>query len=246
MPVVETMKHEYIMKFCAEFIGTAALVFFGCIGCVSAFGETPNLLEISLNAGFSIMMSVTIFGFFSGSFINPAVTVAAAICRVLTPTMAVVYFCAQMLGAFFGYGLIIALTPAEVLTSNHDLCVSHPHVPDIQAVGIEFIITAFLVLICCAIWEPTNSHRMDSFELKVGCVIVCLILSAGKYTGANMNPARSLAPAIWNNNFQSQWIYWVGPMLGSIVASGLYKTFFWKAVSLKRIATTANALDGQS
>jgi hypothetical protein len=83
MPMVEVMKHEYILKFAAEFIGSAMLVFFGCYGCISAYGHTPSLLDIALNAGMGIMMSITIFGFFSGSFINPAVTLAAVVCQIL-------------------------------------------------------------------------------------------------------------------------------------------------------------------
>lgn len=87
MPLVSTMHHEYILKFVAEMVGTAMLVFFGCTGCISAYGEKPSLLDISLNAGFGIMLSITIFGFFSGSFINPAVTVGAMICQILPITV---------------------------------------------------------------------------------------------------------------------------------------------------------------
>jgi len=96
--------------------------------------------------------------------LNPAVTVAAYIYDMVSLSMAFAYFAAQMLGAFIGYGLLMVLLPKDTLVGGgHGLCVTVPH-PSVlpgQAFGIEFVITSILIIVCCGVWDPRKTMKMD-------------------------------------------------------------------------------------
>ncbi|XP_037714492.1 aquaporin AQPcic isoform X1 [Drosophila subpulchrella] len=223
---------DKISAFLGELIGTGILVFLGCMGCVSTF---PNShLQIVLNFGFAVLVAIQCFGCVSGAHLNPAVTVAAYIYDMVSLSMAFAYFAAQMLGAFIGYGLLMVLLPKSALegSEGNGLCVTLPHSSVLpgQAFGIEFVITSILIIVCCGVWDPRNSKFHDSVGIRFGLAIACLACAAGPFTGASMNPARSFAPALWNTNFQSNWIYWLAPLSASAITAYAYKVVFRREV----------------
>ena len=127
------------------------------------------------------------------------------------------------------------ITPSQYLKLNPDpnapldtFCVTdiHPQVAAIQGLLIEGIATAILMWTACAIWDRRNERNTDSVAIKFGLVVTGLATSFGPYTGCSMNPARSLGPALWNNHWDHHWIYWFGPIGGSLLASLAYKTVF--------------------
>ncbi|CAO1354236.1 unnamed protein product [Diamesa serratosioi] len=217
----------------AEFIGTGILVFFGCMGCVPMNGIPLEISSI-INFGFTIMMIVQIFGHISFAILNPAVTIAAVVNKLITIKMAVAFIVAEIIGACLGYGLLIAVTPDDVMWSNdHNdpgICMTLPHstISPAQAFLIEFCLTFTLICVVCGVWDPRNKKFGDSTPIKIGLTIIALSISGGPYTGASMNPARSLGPALWNWNWENHWIYWVAPISGGIVASFIYKAIFWR------------------
>lgn len=148
--------------------------------------------------------------------------------------MAGVYMVAQLLGAFMGFGVLKAVTPDHIFRPENStgpgLCTTMPNsqITSTQALSIEFIITAVLMLVCCGVWDPRNSKHHDSVPLRFGLAITALAIAAGPYTGGSMNPARSLAPALWNGDFESHWVYWVGPLAAGLVVPLLYKAVFWR------------------
>lgn len=222
---------DKISCFLAELIGTGLLVFLGCMGCVKNESFANNHLQTVLNFGLVVMVIIQCFGCVSGAHLNPAVTVAAYIYDLVSLPMAAVYFAAQMLGGFIGYGLLKILVPrsaVEVPGALHGLCVTvpHPEISTAQGVGIEFVITAVLILVCCGVWDPRNAKFHDSTPLRFGLAIACLACTGGPFTGGSMNPARSFAPALWNNDFEAHWIYWVGPIAAAAVTAFGYKAVF--------------------
>ncbi|KAH8300334.1 hypothetical protein KR044_012955, partial [Drosophila immigrans] len=223
---------DKISCFLAELLGTGILVFLGCMGCVKTELFPNEHLQIVLNFGFAVLIAIQCFGCVSGAHLNPAVTVAAYIYEMVSLPMAFVYFVAQMLGAFIGYGLLAALMPDSVQGLGAGLCVTvpHPQVSNTQAFGIEFTVTAILILVCCAVWDPRNAKHHDSVAIRFGLAIACLACAAGPFTGASMNPARSFAPALWNKNFTSHWIYWLAPLSGAAVTAVAYKAVFRREV----------------
>lgn len=105
--------------------------------------------------------------------------------------MAIVYFVAQLLGAFMGYGLLMVMTPLDILRpfgiSGTGLCVTAPH-PDLtplQALGMEYLSTTILILICGGCWDPRNLQHQDSIPLKFGFAIMAIGTLIGPYTGAS-------------------------------------------------------------
>lgn len=82
------------------------------------------------------------------------------------------------------------------------------------------------MMVACAVWDNRNAKNTDSVPIRFGFTVTALALAFGPYTGCSMNPARSLAPAIWNNQWSHHWIYWFGPIGGSLLSSFMYKNIF--------------------
>uniref|UniRef100_A0A1L8EAI5 Putative aquaporin aqpcic-like protein n=1 Tax=Haematobia irritans TaxID=7368 RepID=A0A1L8EAI5_HAEIR len=221
--------------FLAEFIGTSMLMLFGCMGCMDTEIFPSNNLTRSLNFGLVVLVIVQCFACCSGAHFNPAVSLAAYIYDILSLPMTLAYVSAQILGAYCGYGLLIVFLPANVIQvpgGSSGLCVTgvNAEIDVWQGLGIEICITMALVFVCCSVWDPRNKHQQDSVALRFGFAVACLSITAGPITGASMNPARSLGPAIWHNDFRNHWIYWIGPLSAAIIASSIYKFLFRREV----------------
>lgn len=180
---------DIVTVFLAELLGVGFILFFGCMGCLNG---VPHL-QASLNFGIAVMTSVQVFGFLSGAHFNPAVTIAAVIYKKTSINMVGIYFMGQMLGAFMGFGLLKVVIPNTIINPTNSsegpgLCTTVPHqdLSNIQALTIEFIATALLILVCCAVWDHRNDHLHDSVSLRFGFVVFMLACSAGPFTGASM------------------------------------------------------------
>lgn len=120
--------------------------------------------------------------------------------------MSCLYILAQFLGAFLGYGLLKLATPASIFVPG--ICQTLPakHLNDFQAFLIEFCATTILILVCCGVWDPRSAKNTDSIPLKFGFTVAALSIVAGPYTGCSMNAARTLGPAIWNQDLRKYWV----------------------------------------
>ncbi|KAK0176339.1 hypothetical protein PV328_000484 [Microctonus aethiopoides] len=218
----------------AELIGTAMLVFLGCMGCVGSLGNQPALLQVSFVFGLTVMLILQSIGHISGGHINPAITIGAVVMGKKSLMAASVYIFAQCLGGVLGYGLLKIVTPQALLfgkdgpltTSSFCITDLHVDISIIQGLLGEIIATAILMFMTCAVWDARNEKNTDSVAIKFGLTISVLCLAIGPYTGCSLNPARSLAPAIWNNYWSHHWIYWFGPIGGSLLASVAYLSIF--------------------
>lgn len=138
--------------------------------------------------------------------------------------MACIYFVAQLLGAFMGYGLLLVITPADIFgplgAEQTGLCVTAPHasLTPYQALAFEYISTTVLIMICAGVWDPRNAKYQDSIPLKFGFAITAIGCIIGPFTGASMNPVRSFAPALWNQDFRMHWV--------SVAAYSAYSHYF--------------------
>lgn len=217
----------------AEMIGTSILVFIGCMGCVGSLGVVPPHLQITLNFGFAVMVVIQCIGHISQAHINPAVTVGAVVLGKKTIPEALVYIVSQIIGGILGYGMLKVVTPKEHLTAGTAdqadmFCVTdlHGDLSAIQGLIIEGIATGVLILVVCSIWDARNEKNSDSVPIKFGLTVAMLATAVGPYTGCSMNPARSLAPALWNNQWARHWVYWFGPIGGALLTSFMYRTVF--------------------
>ncbi|XP_017881506.1 aquaporin-like isoform X2 [Ceratina calcarata] len=217
----------------AELIGTSMLVFLGCMGCIGSLGVIPSHFQIAVTFGLSVMIVVQSIGHISAAHVNPAITIGSVVLGLKTIPEGFVYILSQMLGGVIGYGMLKVVTPTDKLTSRtidetDMFCVTdlHTELSAIQGLLLEGIATGILMLCACAVWDVRNSKNMDSVPVRFGLTVAALALAVGPYTGCSMNPARSLAPALWNNQWSHHWIYWFGPIGGALLSSFMYKIIF--------------------
>uniref|UniRef100_A0A3P8S4V2 Aquaporin-4 n=1 Tax=Amphiprion percula TaxID=161767 RepID=A0A3P8S4V2_AMPPE len=213
-----------------EYLATLIFVLLGLGSTINwAAGEEKpppaDLVLISLCFGLSIATMVQCFGHISGGHINPAVTAAMVVTRKLSLAKAVFYVAAQCLGAITGAGILYIVTPAAVrgslgvTTVNSNISLGH-------GLLVELLITFELVFTVFATCDPKRTDLGGSAGLAIGFAVAIGHLFAIPYTGASMNPARSFGPAMVMLNFESHWVYWVGPILGGILAAGLYEYLY--------------------
>lgn len=202
----------------AEFIGTFALVFAGC-GAIAVNAETGALGHVGVAIAFGLVIAVMIYalGHISGAHFNPAVSVAFAVGRHFPWTSVATYTAAQVAGA-----TIAALFLRATLGPAADLGVTRPGGADIQALAWEVTFTFFLVLVITAVATDTRAVG-EAAALAIGGTVALGALVAGPISGASLNPARSLGPALVSVDFTAIWIYIAGPVAGAILASAAYR-----------------------
>ncbi|EEB15451.1 Aquaporin-4, putative [Pediculus humanus corporis] len=217
-------------------IGTATLVFLGCLGVCKGLGQPGDHMGVVLSFGLAVFIAVQITCNNSGSHVNPAVTVMSLFFKKLNFPMAAVYILGQLIGAVIGYGLLKAVNPSNLLHANgfeeYGVCttVPHPEISAARALLAEFLFTSILLLVVCSAWDPRNSH-FESLSLKFGFTVFSLAYAGAAYSGCSMNPARSFGPAIWNQTWKDHWVYWVGPILAGLVWGFTYTRFFCPKLS---------------
>jgi MIP family channel proteins len=209
-----------VRRYLAEFIGTFALVFVGTmVVAVSAQklgGTAPNLLLIAFGHGLILMAMIYALGAISGAHFNPAITIAVAALRKLSLQDALGYIIAQLVGAAIAV-LLHALILNEGDTS-YGLTLPAPEISDGSALLIEAILTFFLAT--AVIGTAVSGKAPAGFHgLAIGLTLTVSILVGGTLTGASLNPARTFGPAIVSGDFSHHWVYWAGPILGSMVAA---------------------------
>ena len=206
-------------KFVAEFLGTSALVFFGCGAiAVSATFELPELLWfVPLIFGATIAFMIYSVGHLSGGHFNPAVTIAFALVKRLSPQAVLPYVLAQLSGALFGCLLILLLVPgAETYGATQ------PAIDWLPALGVEIILTFFLMLVIISV--ATDKRAPSAMAgMAIGMTVMVGSFFGGPLSGAAMNPARSLAPALFEGRMDFLWLYLLGPILGAGMAALLYQ-----------------------
>ncbi|XP_048104025.1 aquaporin-4-like isoform X1 [Alosa alosa] len=219
-----------------------------------------DLVLISLCFGLSIATMVQCFGHISGGHINPAVTAAMVATRKLSLAKAVFYVAAQCLGATAGAGILYLVTPSTVRGSLGVTSVN-PNLSAGHALVVELFITFELVFTVFATCDLKRNDLKGSAGLAIGLAVCIGHLFAVShsfkvlvdsmpvqstvrslvqdkndipYTGASMNPARSFGPVLVTWNWENHWVYWVGPLLGGILAAALYEYLFCPDPAMKK------------
>ncbi|MCB9227327.1 MAG: aquaporin [Chitinophagales bacterium] len=207
-------------KYIAEFIGTFLLVFLGT-GSVIVNVQTDGslgLVGISFAWGLVVAALIYVFGPISGTHINPAVTISLAIGGLMPKKEVLGYLLTQIIGAIAASALLKILFP-ETETMGGTM----PSGSVLQSFVLEFIMTFILLLTVLGITAKKETEHLTG--LVVGLVIVAIILFAGPISGASINPARSIGPAVVACNLNNLWLYIVAPILGATSAVLLWKYF---------------------
>ena len=204
----------------AECLAAFALVFAGC-GAIIANAEYDAALGtvgIALVFGLVIMVMVYATGHLSGAHINPAVTIAFTLTRHFPAREAVAYVAAQCAGAVLAALVLLAVWPSQPAA----LGATVPTVGVGSALVYEAILTAFLMFVIMAVATDTRAVGAAA-AIAIGGAIGLDALFSGPVTGASMNPARSLGPALVSGTWTDFWIYVVGPVLGAAVGALAYQ-----------------------
>jgi len=202
----------------AEFIGTFALVFAGC-GAIMVDASTHQLGHLGVAAAFGLAIMVMIYGVghISGAHFNPAVTATFALTRHFAWSRVPGYWTAQIGGALAAATLLRAsLGDVAALGSTS------PSGSDAQALVFEIVMSFLLMFVIMAV--ATDARAVgEAAAIAIGATVGLDALFGGPISGASMNPARSLGPALVEGRLESIWIYIVGPLLGAGAAGITYR-----------------------
>lgn len=197
---------EFTGTFCLVFAGTGAIIINDVIeGSISNIG-------IALTFGFIVMVIVYIIGDISGAHINPAVTLGFYLSRQFSGSMLVPYILSQCMGALAASLILRLMFPL-----HPNLGATLPAGDVFQSFVLEFFLTWLLMFAILNVSTGSKEKRLFA-GCVIGAVITLGALFAGPVSGASMNPARSLAPALAAFHFDSLWIYLTAPFLGASTA----------------------------
>jgi MIP family channel proteins len=203
-------------KLIAELIGTFTLIFIGAgAGAIGAGG----LVGVALAHGFVVLAFAYAYGHISGTHINPAVTIGLWAGKQIDAVTAAGYIVVQLIGGTLGaFALRSVLGGAASGLGATTLAAS---VTPVQGFVVELLLTFFLVN---TIFNTAVSGKAGNLApVAIGLTLVFAILMGGPLTGASLNPARTLGPAIMTGNYANLSIYLIAPPLGAILAALLYQ-----------------------
>ena len=211
-------------KYCAEFIGTLTLVLFGT-GVAVLSG---NLVATSLAFGLAIVACAYVIGDISGCHVNPAVSLSMLLSKKMTLKDFIGYVISQVLGAFAGSLILyFLLKNSNVgvlnLGANGYEALSAVNLSMWPALVTEIILTCIFVYTILGV--TSDDKKSNVAGIVIGLTLMFVHLLGISLTGTSVNPARSLAPAILlgGKALSQVWVFIVGPFVGSVLATLLYK-----------------------
>jgi len=205
----------------AELIGTFMLLFFGTGAIIAVEGgaEPAQKVAIAFAFGLAILAAVYAFGHVSGAHLNPAVTIGLVASRRFPASAAPVYILAQLAGAVLGVLAVAILTDVPIDTTA---TVPGEGISVGQALLCELLLGFVLMTVVKATAVDDRAEGPSS-GLTIGMTIVIGHLAFIPISGASFNPTRSLGSAFVGTEFDSIWVYLVGPTVGAVVAALLYE-----------------------
>jgi aquaporin NIP len=208
-------------KCLAEIFGTFAMVFAGT-GAIIINDVTGGLVtHVGVSATFGLIVLAMIYaiGEISGAHINPAVTIAFWWAGRFPARRVLPYITSQLIGA-----LLASLVLRLMFPAHPTLGLTHPAGSQLQAFILELILTALLMFVILGVSTGSRDQGIMA-GLAIGAVVMLEAMFAGPISGASMNPARSLGPAVISGHVHDLWIYCTAPVLGAMAAVSA-----WRAV----------------
>ncbi|XP_062397719.1 aquaporin-4 [Sardina pilchardus] len=227
----------------AEVLGT--LVFVSAVlgsSMPGPEGSDVGPLYPALAAGMVAVGLGHCFGEISGAQVNPAVTLAFLATRRLEALRALVYVAAQCLGATLGTGILYLALPQKSTADSFANKVPM-EVNAGQALGMEMLATFQLVFTIFSVEDQRRREGAEPGNLAIGFSLSAGIFTAGRLSGGSMNPARTLGPAIITGVWEHHWVYWIGPVLGAILAGVSHEFFFAQSASRQKLVACLTCKD---
>ncbi len=203
----------------AEFIGTYALVFFGCGAIILSELENLSSALIPIIFGLTITIFVYLLGRFSGAHFNPAVTIGFLLNKEISIKDSVFYIGIQILG-----GMLASQTHVALFGRMHSFGVTTLSVDVGQGFFLEAFCTGLLMFVILQVTRKEN----NIYGIAIGGTVFISALLIGEYTGGSLNPARSIGPALVSGKTREIYFYVLAPVIGSLISSKLFTTKFSK------------------
>lgn len=217
----------------AELIGTFTLTFIGAGAGVMAASGAGNLLSVAFAHGVALLVIVYAWGSISGAHVNPAVTLGIALTGRMPWGKAVAYWVAQFVGAALAAYLLLFIIEGSSFEAHHagmETTGALTKTDTLRTIVVEAVLTFFLSIAVFA--SGVGARSGNAAGVAIGFVLVMDILAGGPLTGASMNPARTLGPAMANGDWSYFWLYFVGPFLGGSVGAMVYDRLYLPAADL--------------
>jgi aquaporin Z len=208
-------------KLIAEFLGAYVLVLVGSMAILAstASGATTTIVVIAFGFGLALLAGLYAFGEVSGGHFNPAVSLAMLVDGRMDPVTMILYWVAQVAGAVAAALTVLAASSKEAVASTATV-----FGPGLEAWEVFLLEALFTAIFLAVILKVTSSSAsgMTAF-LAIALTLVAIHFALVPFTGASVNPARSLASGIVGGVWTDQWVYWIAPLVGGVVGWGAYK-----------------------
>ena len=208
-------------------VGTMVHTHLGCGTAVSlnCGSDTASVVGTAVAFGLAVVAMAYTIGGISGCHINPAITLGCILAGRMEAKEGIMYIIFQCIGAFIGSALLavlVANVPGMEGTGANDL---QANVSVLGGLLAEIIFTCVFVLVVLGATAKTNGATNNFAGLAIGLSLVLVHLVCIRYTGTSVNPARSLAPAIFQGGtaLTNLWIFIVGPFVGGALAACIWK-----------------------
>ena len=212
-------------KYVSEFVGTFTLIFIG-VGAIAANHVTNGALGltgIALAHGLALVVMISATAATSGGHLNPAVTCGALAAGKIKPGAAAGYWVSQFAGAVAAMVILKMAVPADALSATgYGLPALGSGISAGQGLVMEIVTTFFLMFVVYGTAIDARAPKVGG--LFIGLTVALDIMAAGPISGGAMNPARYLGPALVGGGLANAWIYFVGPITGSVLAAVVYKS----------------------
>lgn len=205
-------------KYLAELVGTFILVVVGSMTIVAAGRMgTPIQAVVPFGFGLGLLAAIQAAGYVSGGHFNPAVTLAALLDSRIDVMNAVGYVVAQVIGAIAASGVVLLVADQAAVQSTAS---GFPPGTMVNALAVEALLTAIFVLVILTVTKRAPNHAAFAIPLTLTVIHFAGI----PFSGASVNPARSLAPALVGGTLDGNIIVWiVGPLIGAVVGWAVYR-----------------------
>ena len=218
------MDKDSLKRYVAECIGTFALVFFGA-GARDMVGDTTNfagILLVHVAFAFTIAAMIYTLSHISAAIFNPVLTLGFAVTRHFPWRYVLPYWVAQFAGAIAACAVHALVIPDKAQAAHFGATI--PKIGILPALLIEIVLTFFLMLVNMASATDKRFKRQEG-GLTVGFTILACGLAANSLSGASMNPARSLGPALFagSSALSVLWVFFVGPVIGALLGAWTYE-----------------------
>ena len=218
------MHQPLSIRLCAEALGTFLFFFLGFSGIAVATDiglDAIGTLGIAAGFGFGLTLAIAAFGHLTGGHFNPAVSAGLAIAGKFPSRDVVPYWIAQLVGGFGAVLVMGIVYSSDVMDNLHTQPGSG--IDDWAALVLEIVATALFVMVILTVaTDDRAAWKGVMAPFLIGLFIFTAVATVGPASGGSYNPARSLDPVLWNQEWSDVWIYIVGPLAGGVLGGAIW------------------------